>query len=87
MITLHGGGITTANENSKFMNLLNLLEAAVNPSVCVQQYICLLSKSSSKNVAAGGTSTDKIISGIFGYDLRSCFSGDCENNFFILFFL
>lgn len=61
---------TSANKNNKFMNLLNLLEAAVNPSVCLQQYICSLSKSSANNVAAGGTSTDKIISGIFGYGLN-----------------
>lgn len=59
--------MSAANDNDKFSNLINLLDAAINPSVCVQHYICTLSKSSANNVAEGGTSTDKIIAGIFGY--------------------
>lgn len=43
-----------------------MVETTINPSVCIQQFICSLTKSSAQSVAGGcGTSTDKIIDGIF----------------------
>lgn len=67
MLMIKLRNVCSAGENSDFMNLFNLLEATINPTVCVQQYICSLSKRSAKKVAGGyGTSEDKIIAGIFG---------------------
>lgn len=59
------------HEDNRFLRLMNLLEATLSPSTCVQQYICSLSKSSAKNVVQRrATSSDKIISGILGYALN-----------------
>lgn len=42
----------------------------IEPTVCSQRLICTLSKSSAENVSSGfGTSTDKILDGIFRFDL------------------
>ncbi|XP_037030939.1 uncharacterized protein LOC119070616 [Bradysia coprophila] len=55
-----------AHENNKFFDLIDLLDATINPTVCVQQYVCSLRKLSAKNVADGSAaSADKIIAGIF----------------------
>lgn len=63
---------TKANEDNKLIKLMNILEKVVqtniNPSTCMQQFVCSISKSTTQNVARGcGTSTEKILDGIFRF--------------------
>lgn len=57
--------------NNKLIKLLHMLEKTlekydIEPTVCSQRLICALSKRSADNVLRGhGTSTDKILDGIF----------------------
>ncbi|KAJ6639256.1 hypothetical protein Bhyg_11998 [Pseudolycoriella hygida] len=57
--------------NNKLIKLLQILEKTfekydIEPTVCTQRLICTLSKTSAESVARGyGSSTDKIVDGIF----------------------
>lgn len=59
--------------NNKLIKLLQILEKVlekydIEPTLCSQRLICTLSKRSAENVANGnGSSTDKILDGIFRF--------------------
>lgn len=58
--------LTAAFGRNKFLKFIDLIDATVNPTACLQQYFCLLSEQSAINLAEGcATSSDKIIAGIF----------------------